>query len=194
MTTLRVPLRRFQGEAMQSMIFSMYSQVPTRNAILDDQGWTGRRVLGYRLPAWQRPEVWSDAQCVKFIESIYLGANIGAFMVNESNDMNIDNLLVDGQQRLRSMERYWNNELAVPDENGELWRWGDLDPSTEQARMLRIAFPWIQVRYSDEALLKEVYNIHNFSGTPHTTDQMAVGFGSLKSALPGIRNSGSGLV
>jgi hypothetical protein len=28
--------------------------------VLDGQGWTGRRVTGYKLPTWQRPEVWTD--------------------------------------------------------------------------------------------------------------------------------------
>ena len=164
--TVRVPKRRFYGQAMQFLLGSMHQAVTFRNDVLDKRGWEGRRVLGYKLPEWQRPEVWTDEQCVRFMESMFLGANVGAFMVNSCFDpIDLDQVLLDGQQRLRALERYWDNEFPVPDDDGQAWYWGDLTPQ-EQNHLYRITFPVVETQYRDEALLREAYNRHNFSGTP----------------------------
>jgi hypothetical protein len=182
--TARVPLRRFYGEAMQSPLHILCAGAAEQGRVIDRQGWTGRRVLGYKLPEWQRPEVWTDRQCVRFVESAFLGANIGAFMVNSASDpVDLDWILLDGQQRLRALERYWNNEFAVAGEDGYQWCWGDLT-SQEQNHLNRIPFPWIQTRYNTEALLREAYNRHNYGGTIHLDSQMAPDAGDLMEAAP----------
>lgn len=38
--------------------------------------------MGYKLPNWQRQAKWSDEQCSRFLESIWMGSWIGTFMVN----------------------------------------------------------------------------------------------------------------
>lgn len=169
----RFPVRRFAGQALQTSMQMLLLQRDTQNRLLDAAGYVGRRVMGYKLPAWQRTEVWADEQCVRFIESIWLGVGIGSFMVNFSNhgfDLNL--VLLDGQQRLRAIERYLNGELAVTGEDGVSYRWTELS-ADEHMHFLRIPFPWIETQYHDDAQLREAYNRHNFGGTAHTPEQRA---------------------
>jgi hypothetical protein len=173
--TDRVPARRFYGELMQTTMGGMLSIRDMQNRILAKSGYKGRSVLGYKLPVWQRPEVWTDDQCIKFLMSIYMGVGLGTFMVNFSRSMADDDthmLLLDGQQRLRSIERYWNGELAVPGDDGNSYFWGDLT-EREHAHFERINFPWICTGYGTDAELREAYNRHNFGGTEHAADQRA---------------------
>lgn len=169
----RFPSRRLFGQAMQTSMQALLLQRDTQNRVLDAAGYVGRRVMGYKLPAWQRPEVWTDEQCVRFIESIWMGVGIGSFMVNFSHqDDDLHLILLDGQQRLRAIERYLNGELAVTGEDGAAYRWTDLSDD-EHRHFLRIPFPWIETQYHDDAQLREAYNRHNFGGTAHTIEQRA---------------------
>lgn len=108
-----------------------------------------------------------------FLESVWIGVGIGSFMVNYSirtSDANM--VLLDGQQRLRAIERYWDNELAVVGDDGLSHYWGDLTEK-EQVHFLRIPFPWVMTEYDNNAQLREAYNRHNFGGTSHTSKQRA---------------------
>lgn len=171
----RIPVRRFYGQMMQSMLSSMLSLRDIQNKMLDEEGYTGRRVLGYKLPVWQRGSVWTDDQCVRFLQSIYMGVGLGSYMVNYSaSGLNDDThlILLDGQQRLRAIERYWNNEIAVPGDDGRSYLWSDLT-AAEQAHFLRIPFPWVNTNYAKDEQLREAYNRHNFGGTQHQDGQQA---------------------
>lgn len=171
--TARFPARRFYGESMQTSLLQLQAQRDILNAKLDKAGYAGRRVLGYKLPEWQRPEVWTDSQCVKFIESVWLGVGLGSFMVNTSyHNANLDDILLDGQQRLRAIERYWNDEFTVAGDDGQHIVWTQF-AQEEHNHFLRIPFPWVWTQYHDETLLKEAYNRHNFGGTVHTENQRA---------------------
>jgi hypothetical protein len=182
----RVLHRRFLGETGSVWIRTLHTSVDLLDGKLDDENWSGRRVLGYRIPVWQRPEVWTDDQCSSFIESIYLGANIGAFMYNSyMGQPSIDHVILDGQQRLRSLERYWNNEIPAHGEDGKPYLWSDLTED-EQAHLYRINFPYIMTSYDDEALLKQVYNVHNFSGTPHKITDRLEGAAPLTTTMKGL--------
>ena len=168
-TPARFPRRRFYGTAMQTQLNMLLLQ---RERVVDP-GFTGRRVLGYKLPAFQRPERWTDAQCVAFLESLWLGISPGTFMVNWSTvGDDYHYLLLDGQQRLRALERYWDGELAVPGDDGRAYRWTELTKA-EHAHFLRIPFPWIETGYTTPAQLREAYNRHNFGGTPHLPEERA---------------------
>jgi hypothetical protein len=171
--SLRIPKRLFQGEVMNSMLLSMHGSWERQNEALDKLGYTGRRVLGYKLPVWQREEEWSQEQSIRFIQSVYLGIGLGTFMVNRSFlHEDLDLLLLDGQQRLRALERYWSGELAVPGEDGNAYTWNELTKE-EQAHCFRMTFPWIDTKYETEAMARLAYNLLNFGGTPHREDQRA---------------------
>lgn len=170
-TPARFPRRRFYGTTMQTQLNMLLLQRERGSVV--DPAFTGRRVLGYKLPAFQRPAVWSDAQCTAFLESLWLGISPGTYMVNWSmvgNDFHY--LLLDGQQRLRALERYWDGELAVPGEDGRAYRWTELTRD-EHAHFLRIPFPWIETAYTTEAQLRDAYNRHNFGGTSHREEDRA---------------------
>jgi hypothetical protein len=143
---LRHPARRFYGSAMQGML----SALLWNKDRIEDPTFTGRRVLGFKLPDFQRGERWSDDQCIAFLERLWMGVSPGAYMVNWSytNDHN-HYLLLDGQQRLRALTEAEHNHF------------------------LRIPFPWLETRYTTDAQLREAYNRHNFGGTPHRPDERA---------------------
>lgn len=171
----RFPGRRFYGQQMQTTLAGMHILISIQNKALDANGYTGRRVLGYKLPTWQRPEVWTDDQCVRFIQSIWMGVGLGSFMVNmayggTSDDMHM--VLLDGQQRLRAIERYWNDDFPVIGDDGNAYFWSEIQEN-ECAHFMRIPFPWIETSYKTDAQLREAYNRHNFGGTAHTEDQRA---------------------
>jgi hypothetical protein len=164
---------------MQSLIVG----VERGNQLLDNMEWTGRRVMGFKLPEWQRKERWSDDQCENFIESIYLGANIGQFMVNLTVKPEFDRILLDGQQRLRALERYLADEISVPGEDGVPVFWSELE-NAERAHLYRIGFPWLATEYLSEDTLAEAYNRHNFGGTAHLETEKAP-VENFKSSAPG---------
>lgn len=169
----RHPARVMFGQSMQTTLAVMIIQRKHGNAVLDKQGYSGRRVMGYKLPSWQRQEKWSDAQCSRFLESIWMGVGLGTFMVNShtSNEA-IDQILLDGQQRLRAIERYFDGELSVIGQDGNAYLWTDLHES-EQAHFLRISFPWIESHYQVEQDCVDAYNRHNFGGTQHEESERA---------------------
>lgn len=169
----RILKRRYFGTPMNTMLSQLQMQVASQDKVLDSYGWQGRRVLGFKLPQWQRPEVWDDAQCMRFIESIWLGVGLGTYMVNmTSHNVEADMVLLDGQQRLRAIERYLAGEFGVTGEDGKSYRWQQLTDQ-EKAHFYRIPFPWMLTAYDSDAELRQAYNRHNFGGTTHTEDQRA---------------------
>ena len=168
----RFPVRQFFGQSMQTQLSAMQLQWERLDGHLDEIGYDGRRVLGYRLPRWQRREKWSDDQCIRFLESVWSGVGIGSFMVNFSDNEDLHMILLDGQQRLRAIERYWAGELMVPGADGHTYFWTDLT-EREQAHFLRIPFPWFESNYKTEEQMIEAYNRHNFGGTAHTPEERA---------------------
>lgn len=104
-----------------------------------------------------------------------MGVGLGSFMVNcayggTSEDVHM--VLLDGQQRLRSIERYWADELAVTGDDGNGYFWSEMRED-ERAHFMRIPFPWIETSYKTDAEMREAYNRHNFGGTNHTKNQHA---------------------
>ena len=171
----RIPKRRYYGQAMQAPMSSMRTQWVRRNEILEQAGYTGKSVLGFKLPYWQRDsDKWTLSQKVAFIESIWMGATIGTYMVNSTpNNDDLDQILLDGLQRLNAVEQYWNNEFGIPGEDGIVHFWADLVPA-ERAHFDRIPLPWIDTQYHEEADAIDAYNRHNFGGTAHAEADRAV--------------------
>jgi hypothetical protein len=170
----RFPARRYYGSQMQTHMSGLAMTRHPMNEKLDKAGYTGRRVLGYKLTEWQRQQKWDDEQCIRFIESIWLGVGIGSFMVNSSfGNESIDGILLDGQQRLIAIERYWNNELKIQGDDGGAYFWNDLT-AEEHRHFERIPFPWVETQYKTEEDCVDAYNRHNFGGTVHEAHEFAV--------------------
>lgn len=120
------------------------------------------------LPDFQRPLVWTEAQMIRFIESAWLGYDIGrfAYVENEIGE-EFNKLLIDGQQRMTAIFRYINDEFKV---FGYLY--SELDP-IDHSRFNMISMPTILIKnnrwsqLSREKLLS-MYNRMNYGGTPHS--------------------------
>lgn len=181
-----VPARRFFGESMSCMVNSLllsHEREERQRAEGNDPG----TLFGYRIPFFQRTnDRWSRLQQVDFIQSLYMGANVGSFMVNIpsiSVPRELDNVLLDGLQRLTAMKSYFLGEFAVPGEDGIERLWTELDPREDQPHLMRITFPWVLTRYNTFEQMIEAYDRHNFGGEPHTAEDRA----RLKAQLEALR-------
>ncbi len=125
-----------------------------------------RYAVGFPLPSWQRPLVWTRRQSARFIESAWLGLHLGTLVVNgvrhEGGRVNpLSGLLVDGQQRLAAIAAYLDDRLEVFG-----YRWSELGRH-EQARFERTVFMRSEVSMWQESELRDLYDRLNFGGTPH---------------------------
>ncbi|MBI6727144.1 DUF262 domain-containing protein [Pseudomonas viridiflava] len=143
--------------------------------------WAERFVMGFPLPSWQRPVVWTMTQKLRFILSIWQGVDLGSYLVNDiweyvADDKGVlrefSDVLLDGQQRLTAMEDYINNVFPVPDADGVPRYWRDL-PQIVRRRFCNITFTKATVASWDEGMLRKVYDLRSFGGTAHTEDQRA---------------------
>ena len=126
------------------------------------------RVLGFGLPPFQRPAVWTVGQQAAFIESLYLGFPLGEVVITQQGiDGNPQvRLLIDGQQRLRAVEAWVFGDLEV---GGVRYR----DLSATQQNMFHftttISVLWL-MHNTDEATLRFIYQRLNFGGTAHAPE------------------------
>jgi hypothetical protein len=131
---------------------------------------TGKRtVMGFPLPDWQRPLVWTEAQQIKFLESAWLGLPLGTYTYNQLwEPRHLDGLLIDGQQRLYSIERYLCDAFPVFG-----YKWSDVTEVDKRRFGISVNFPAYVTKSADENYLRDYYNLMNYSGTAHTEDQRA---------------------
>jgi hypothetical protein len=138
-------------------------------------------LMGHALPPFQRPRVWTREQNVRFIESAVLGLHLGTWLYNAADDAptvkvggrevfdRTDMWLIDGRQRLSALDEYFGDAFPVFD-----MKWSDV-PKVEQRRFLNgTMFTAFETRTTDVDHLKELYDRHNFGGTPHQPDQRAI--------------------
>ncbi|WP_187629419.1 DUF262 domain-containing protein [Paraburkholderia sp. UCT31] len=176
---VRMPRPDVQATLRQTNIEDLFNRLSHFEEDRALYPWADRFVMGLPLPSWQRAFKWTHTQQVRFIESIWLGMDLATHMVNDfemSDGKSFDkfsNIVLDGQQRLRTIERYILNEFAVPDEQGKLRLWSDLGVR-ERRRFARTSFPRNETRIWDEATLCEIYNRRNYGGTAHLEDERAV--------------------
>ncbi|MFW1108333.1 DUF262 domain-containing protein [Vibrio parahaemolyticus] len=140
-----------------------------------DYPWASRFIGGWPLPSWQRGLVWTVEQKVSFIESVFIGYDLGSVMINEAHwpdgakaSTPMSEIIIDGQQRISALVGFVNNEFQV---NGLFWR----DLTREEQRVFREReIGMKRVACYDEAKLKAVYNHLNFSGVRHEESEKAV--------------------
>ena len=136
----------------------------------------GQRVLGsFIIPDFQRQEVWTLAQKVRLIESVWMGLPIGSYVVNETNDWtssskNANLWLIDGQQRWAALIGYVKDEFPV---DGRLFS----ELSRRDHRCFDdVVFPCYRTRFEDVATLRDLYERLAYGGTAHEpseTNEMA---------------------
>lgn len=127
----------------------------------------GGEILGFHLPPFQRPPVWNQAQQIRFLESAWLGFNLGELVITETGDPDRDGLIIDGQQRLTALQAYLRGDFAVFGA-----RWPDLDPPAQREFKGRalITVAWLRGRPTQDELF-ELYTRMNYGGTPHLQEQ-----------------------
>lgn len=173
-----VPTRKFIADGGQFHLMSLYHQwkKEKQGQPLSSHVPTGARtVCGYTLPSFQRDYVWTDEQCEKFLESAYMGLHLGTYVYNDIQQFKspeLSYLLIDGQQRLTAISRYWNDEISIAGEDGVRRKWSELK-DTEQAHFMRIGIGWACTNTQDENVLRDLYNRMAFGGTPHAQEQRA---------------------
>lgn len=128
-----------------------------------------RVVMGFMLPEWQRGLVWSEAQQISFIESMWLGLNIGTFSYTSNFDIpELDNLLIDGQQRMYAIECYMQDKFKVFGHYRS-----ELTPVDWRVLELSIGFASYVLDENNEDELKAYYNRMNFGGVAHKEGEQA---------------------
>jgi hypothetical protein len=65
------------------------------------------------IPEYQREFIWTEAQQSKFIESVIMGLPIPMMFLAEGEEGTFE--IVDGTQRIRSLEAFLSNELKLAD-------------------------------------------------------------------------------
>lgn len=123
----------------------------------------GERALGaFILPPFQRPPVWTQAQQVRLIESLWSGLPIGAYAYNETNlDDECDGWLLDGQQRVGAILAYTAGDFPI---HG--WRYPDL-PIADRRGFDMIPIACLQTGLTDSVACREVYDRLAYGGTAH---------------------------
>ena len=124
-------------------------------------------VCGYLIPPFQRPVVWTYEQMSKFIESIFLGYDLGRIVYVCDFDSPFDGCIIDGLQRLTAIERFIKDEFTIFDK----YTFSSL-PRQAQRRFTRSNdIPALRIKNADEQQLREMYNRMNYGGTAHTENQ-----------------------
>ena len=136
------------------------------------QTFRGEWLFNFKIPPFQRPVVWTEAQCISFIESAWKGFSLGTYVVNKvpwNSGMihEADDYLLDGLQRLTAIMRYTNDEFKVFG-----YFYSELD-RIDYCRFENVSFPQLRVNLTSDTQLRELYNALNYGGTPHTEDQRA---------------------
>jgi hypothetical protein len=168
MTDFKMPRRLQLGDHMASTIITpIFNWMEWKRSGSVDDGC--RMVMGYRLPEWQRPFVWVHSQKVRLIESLWLGVSIGTYTFNRDDyDSPYDNLLIDGQQRMKSVEDYLSDQFPVFG-----YHWSDLSRPEQHRFEMSSHFHCYITKSTDDAYLRGYYDMMNFGGTAHDEKQRA---------------------
>lgn len=148
----------------EDMLYGTRSNMPlmTFRGTADTRG---GELMGFSLPPFQRPAVWSEAQKIRFIESAWMGFSLGEIVITQTQD-EFDGLVIDGQQRLTALRDYLNDEFPVFGA-----RWSEVD-ERDQRRLhmtVTIGIVWLSCNLSWD-YLRELYIRMNYGGTAHAAE------------------------
>ena len=149
------------------------------------------------IPPFQRELVWDTDMMIRFIESAWMGMDIGRYVVNDASDAPsrklkgdgiqwhpTDRWLIDGQQRLTAIKCYLNNEFPIRGADGESYLWSELT-QVDRRRFGNIPFDRCITRISTELDLRVLYDRLNYGGVAHREDQRALPDGEPEGWTPG---------
>lgn len=164
-----IPERILSGSMRNYPICMLFENRPTTPTVPAE-----RQLLSLVLPPWQRKEVWTPTQKIRFIEGIFLGLGTGIYVTNgvdyaaDGKPLPCSGWLLDGQQRICALRDFVNDQLRIFDDV----RYSDLDRATRLIRFMNVVFPCHELAYTDdERQLMDVYDRLNFGGSPHELSQ-----------------------
>ncbi|MGE8467840.1 MAG: hypothetical protein ACN6QE_17150 [Pseudomonas putida] len=142
--------------------------------------WAARFVMGMPVPSWTRGREWSFGQKSRFISAVWSGADLGSYLTNSWCESACggralaenSEILIDGQQRLNSLEEYFLDRLAIPDAQGQPRIWSELGDA-ERKRFLSTVFANARVSSGDEVALRKTYDLCAQGVVPRSLDQRA---------------------
>jgi hypothetical protein len=145
--------------------------------------WAKGFAMGFPLPSFQRDLVWTEEQKVKFIQSIWSGVDLGTYLVNDiwefcstngtfSHYRAFSGALLDGQQRLTTIQEYITNGVRVPDFNSIPRLWRELG-RVERRRFCQVTFTKATISSWDEETLRRAYDLRAFGGSAHKESERA---------------------
>jgi uncharacterized protein with ParB-like and HNH nuclease domain len=160
-------------ELVKNFTFPLYTYYTNMKCSTFDLSKSERSVCGYKIPDWQRPIVWKKQDNIKFLESAWAGIPLGSISFNvftkNASHEHVDGILIDGQQRLNALEKYWTNDFKVYG-----YYWFDLEEPEKRGFLRRSLLSAFETNSSDEEYLKNYYNLLNFSGIKHEENQRAI--------------------
>lgn len=127
----------------------------------------------------QRPYVWERYQQEEFIMSILLEKPIDPLIVvqeiHDTNRDNCTNCVIDGKQRLMTIQKFGRNEFPIV-VDGKEYYYKDFDNSMQMYLQSRVNFLSANVYYSyyDKPITDDekiaLFNYYNFTGTPQAKE------------------------
>ena len=143
--------------------------------------WAARFVMGMPVPTWARGLEWNLGQKSRFISAVWSGGDLGSYLTNDWYEQESggkalaenSEILVDGQQRLHSLEEYLLDQLAIPDAQGQPRIWSELG-NGERKRFLSTIFTHVRVSSGDEVALRRTYDLCAQGVVARSFDQRAV--------------------
>lgn len=117
-------------------------------------------------PPYQRGYVWSGAQRESLLESIFMGTEIGRFVLRDRDCVDDGPMyeIVDGKQRLRTLTDYYENRFPY---KGAFYN--DLSEKDKQTFLNHDVSKAILRNYSDEDIIR-VFLLINRGGTIMSED------------------------
>lgn len=123
----------------------------------------------------QRPYVWKDYQQSEYIISLLEERPLENVIViqHDSDEGKTTIQVVDGKQRLSTIQKFLLGEISVTINNKKVW-WSDFDENAKRYFKSRISNITAVVYYDDDNLTDDdkirLFNFYNFSGTPQTEE------------------------
>jgi hypothetical protein len=182
-STVRIPQQHLMAQVFMFQVDMLAANLEKYSAdpggVKAEYPWATRFVMGHPLATWLRPAVWTEEQQFRFITSVWIGGDLGSYLVNgwyEFDDkgayLSNSGVLLDGQQRLTALEGYLLGRFGVPDVSGHVRLWSELGDN-ERRRFLGMTFTQARVHSGDASALRQISDLRAFGGTSHSEDQRA---------------------
>lgn len=146
----------FRAETFSPPLCQIYNGQPYRAPREGE-----RRHGPFILPPFQRPPVWTTAQQIRLIESLWHGLPIGAYIYNQAPGSRTDEWLLDGQQRAGAVLAYVADRFPVFGV-----RFSELSVVERRSFDMRPVAA-LRTRIESPGECYEVYKRLAYGGTPH---------------------------